>query len=80
MNQKHERPPVVAPADDLINQSDLSETEFATTARQAAMKNSAEPNRLYSLFTCCPWITQSRGPIIYLSYDELCGSEWRAVQ
>jgi hypothetical protein len=43
MNQKHERPPVVAPADDLINQCDLSETKFATTARQVAMKNLEEP-------------------------------------
>lgn len=42
MNQKHERPPVVAAADDLINQCDLSEPKFATTELPAAMKNSAE--------------------------------------
>ncbi len=80
MNQKHKRPPVVAPADDLINQPNLCETEFATTERQAAMKNLAEPNRLYSLFACCPRVTQSGGVINYLSFDALCGSEWRAVQ
>ncbi len=43
MNQKHERPPVVAPSDDLINQSDLSGAESATIARQTATKNSAKP-------------------------------------
>ena len=48
MNQKNERPSVVAPADDLTNQCDLTEAEFATTARQAAMKNLVEPKAICS--------------------------------